>query len=444
VTRIRATVTPDPLAATAPLAAHAARELRARAASDGGSNEARLDPEQTAPFAAVNDDSGDLGKIAFNGRINLPRESLPPENIRRSQPPPPLPPLPTEANQSSEVPTPPVAAVVEGASPLADLFPAQMTPPESGVSPLTLADFPPLPPRPIPRPDTEKKISTFPTVPAPALEPEVPVVGAPVAAGAPAIVAPPPEPSAPALPPMTERSPEAVEPSVDPRPQGTRSSPPISRANQPPYVQSSLPEAPPARSRWVAIAVAVLVLGGTSAYLLRGEPEAPVATAPVASTLVTAQHAAPSATSPSSAPSAAPSASSASPPSVASSASSAPVASAAPSASSVAAAPSATPSSVASAAPSASAPPPPPEVAAKPAPPPPPEATTKPAVAEAADQGELDLPASAAGHRIFVDGKVAGEGTAPIHLHCGSHLVHVGSAGVEKKIEIPCGGVVSF
>jgi len=63
---------------------------------------------------------------------------------------------------------------------------------------------------------------------------------------------------------------------------------------------------------------------------------------------------------------------------------------------------------------------------------------------EPADSGRLDLPASAGGHRIFVDGKVAGEGAAPLHLHCGSHLVKIGSAGTERKVEVPCGGSVSL
>jgi hypothetical protein len=54
--------------------------------------------------------------------------------------------------------------------------------------------------------------------------------------------------------------------------------------------------------------------------------------------------------------------------------------------------------------------------------------------------GEIELPASAAGHRVFVDGKVAGEGAAPLRIHCGSHVVRVGSAGAERKIDLPCGG----
>jgi len=58
--------------------------------------------------------------------------------------------------------------------------------------------------------------------------------------------------------------------------------------------------------------------------------------------------------------------------------------------------------------------------------------------------GELVLPASAAGHRIFVDGKVVSEGKAPLQLHCGTHTVHIGSAGAEKEIAVPCGASIKF
>jgi hypothetical protein len=61
---------------------------------------------------------------------------------------------------------------------------------------------------------------------------------------------------------------------------------------------------------------------------------------------------------------------------------------------------------------------------------------------EPADSGQLNLPASAAGHRIFVDDKVAGEGTVAIHVHCGSHVVRIGSAGKEHKLDVPCGGSI--
>jgi hypothetical protein len=57
--------------------------------------------------------------------------------------------------------------------------------------------------------------------------------------------------------------------------------------------------------------------------------------------------------------------------------------------------------------------------------------------------GEIAPPSTAAGHRVFVDGRVAGEGTATIRVHCGSHTVRVGSAGTEHKLDVPCGGTIS-
>jgi hypothetical protein len=46
------------------------------------------------------------------------------------------------------------------------------------------------------------------------------------------------------------------------------------------------------------------------------------------------------------------------------------------------------------------------------------------------------------GHRVFIDGQVAGQGGKDITWQCGSHRVKVGSAGRENTIDIPCGGTV--
>ncbi len=73
-----------------------------------------------------------------------------------------------------------------------------------------------------------------------------------------------------------------------------------------------------------------------------------------------------------------------------------------------------------------------------------PLAATGSATSPPPDSGQIVLPASAAGHRIFIDGKVASEGTAPIRVRCGSHLVRIGSAGEERKVAVPCGGSVSL
>jgi hypothetical protein len=82
--------------------------------------------------------------------------------------------------------------------------------------------------------------------------------------------------------------------------------------------------------------------------------------------------------------------------------------------------------------------------AVTPARPPPaaPSATEPTATGLDTTSGQILPPASAAGHRIFVDGKVASEGTDPIRVHCGSHMVRVGSAGDERKVDVPCGGSV--
>jgi hypothetical protein len=36
------------------------------------------------------------------------------------------------------------------------------------------------------------------------------------------------------------------------------------------------------------------------------------------------------------------------------------------------------------------------------------------------------------------------EGTTPIQIHCGSHMVKIGSAGTEKKVNVPCGETLSL
>jgi len=58
-----------------------------------------------------------------------------------------------------------------------------------------------------------------------------------------------------------------------------------------------------------------------------------------------------------------------------------------------------------------------------------------------AEMGTVLLPSRASGHRIFVDGRRAKtDGVAPLHLHCGRHVVQIGSSGTPEPIELPCGG----
>jgi hypothetical protein len=100
----------------------------------------------------------------------------------------------------------------------------------------------------------------------------------------------------------------------------------------------------------------------------------------------------------------------------------------------------------------------PPESAA-PAAPKPPEAAGEKNAPEVETMGTVRLPARAAGHRIFVDGRRAktpqqqqeqqppdedADGVAPLRLRCGSHLVQIGSGGTPERIEIPCGGEVQL
>jgi hypothetical protein len=56
----------------------------------------------------------------------------------------------------------------------------------------------------------------------------------------------------------------------------------------------------------------------------------------------------------------------------------------------------------------------------------------------------LILPAYAQGHRIFVDGKVKGEGSAPLVIACGEHTVQIGSAGKPRDLAVPCGALAKI
>ncbi len=532
LTRAKAAQSPaDPLAATAPLASMTARELAELSKEDSE----KLDPEQTAPFEAITDE-GDLGKIAFHGRLKLPADSVPPleppggplsapapsapgpnppvppRPVATAPPAPrprlastpaldataPLPPTrpklvstPTLDTSAPVVPRPRVEAP---APPRPKVQPVAPAPAESSaaslaptVPPVDVAPPPPragtsnslskatlvgLPPSPGPGPEApveHKKLSDRPTVPAPSLQSSPPPgdIVIPPAAGAPpppgpvpspepppaapvvekvtdpfaptpsaAILSAPPaaEPSAPALPPRTERSPEPTEDgSTLTKPQGEKLPTQAVRPDQPPYVQSSLP--PRAKRPWAALAMVALLLAGGAVYVfLPGEDSRaqsqPSPTTPAAPP--TPSVAAAPAASAEPLPAAEPTAT----------ASVAPAAAEPPVAVAAAVTGSSTPPAAvseqpapASPVPSASSPAAPPAVTA---------ASASPTPQGASDMGDLVPPASAAQHRIFVDGKVAGEGTATIHLHCGSHLVKVGSAGAERKVDVPCGGALNL
>jgi hypothetical protein len=59
-------------------------------------------------------------------------------------------------------------------------------------------------------------------------------------------------------------------------------------------------------------------------------------------------------------------------------------------------------------------------------------------------QGELQLPQSAAQHRIYVDGRVVSEGADPIRVACGTRSVRIGSAGRTQSVDVPCGGALAL
>jgi serine/threonine protein kinase len=61
-----------------------------------------------------------------------------------------------------------------------------------------------------------------------------------------------------------------------------------------------------------------------------------------------------------------------------------------------------------------------------------------------ADRGELVFPPYAAGHRIFVDGRVVGDGAQPALVPCGSHSVRIGSAGAPQQVDVPCGQAITL
>ena len=48
------------------------------------------------------------------------------------------------------------------------------------------------------------------------------------------------------------------------------------------------------------------------------------------------------------------------------------------------------------------------------------------------------------GRRIFVDGRVIGEGGREHTIPCGRHRIRVGSAGIERSVTVPCGGEIEL
>jgi hypothetical protein len=57
-------------------------------------------------------------------------------------------------------------------------------------------------------------------------------------------------------------------------------------------------------------------------------------------------------------------------------------------------------------------------------------------------KGSIAIPPSAAGHRVFVDGRVIGERRLVV-VACGRHVVRIGHDGRDQPLDVPCGGEVS-
>ena len=53
------------------------------------------------------------------------------------------------------------------------------------------------------------------------------------------------------------------------------------------------------------------------------------------------------------------------------------------------------------------------------------------------DVGTVSLAAVASGHRLFVDGRLAENGSMVVQ--CGAHVVQVGSKGTKRYVDVPCG-----
>lgn len=70
----------------------------------------------------------------------------------------------------------------------------------------------------------------------------------------------------------------------------------------------------------------------------------------------------------------------------------------------------------------------------------PPPSPSAPAVA-GRDTCRLELPPSSAGRRVFVDGRVVGEGPGELVVPCGPHTIQIGSRGKARAMALPCGGV---
>jgi len=71
-------------------------------------------------------------------------------------------------------------------------------------------------------------------------------------------------------------------------------------------------------------------------------------------------------------------------------------------------------------------------------------APTKPPTSASADDGGDLVVSISPGHRVYVDGHVAGQSPGTFHVKCGTRSVHVGSSQAPKNVDVPCGGSVEL
>ena len=57
--------------------------------------------------------------------------------------------------------------------------------------------------------------------------------------------------------------------------------------------------------------------------------------------------------------------------------------------------------------------------------------------------GVLQTKGAHPGHRIFVDDRTMGQTPLTVLVKCGTVTVKLGSAGRDKKVEVPCGGSIA-
>jgi hypothetical protein len=64
---------------------------------------------------------------------------------------------------------------------------------------------------------------------------------------------------------------------------------------------------------------------------------------------------------------------------------------------------------------------------------------------EDSERGTVLFPTRASGHRIFVDGhRAETDGSVPLHLRCGPHVIQIGGHGTPEHIELPCRGAIQL